>query len=448
MASIRKRGTSYEVRISLGRDSLGKKIEDTSTFKPDPKWSESRALKEVEKYAVLREERLRNGGCSSGDKITFEKFSKQFLADMEESKSLAETTLYDYRHRLDAHIIPAIGQLKLTQITNRVVNTFLKQLRQDGVRQDGKDGALKESTITKERATISSILSYAVEQGYLSINPIIFSGKQRGRNKATPEYKTKQLSIDQAKCFLWLLDNPVMIKGKAHTSKRGDSAVPVKEYSQLWSLDLKWKVFFYFAIFTGARRGELVSLLWSDLDFKTNTVRFSKSTAKVPGKTIHKDTKTHATRQCIVPSIAMDLARQLLFEQKKECLRLGDYWKGSRGDDFMSNFIFIREDGTQMHLDSPRTEFKRLIRIYNTNVAKNDSEALPHDLTLHDLRHTTASILINKKLDPRSVSGVLGHANTSTTLNIYAYFFHQTSQDAVNIMEDALFEHKQNSRHA
>ena len=114
----------------------------------------------------------------------------------------------------------------------------------------------------------------------------------------------------------------------------------------------------------------------------------------------------------------------------------------------MSNFIFIREDGTQIHLDSPRTEFKRLIRIYNTNVAKNDSEALPHDLTLHDLRHTTASILINKKLDPRSVSGVLGHANTSTTLNIYAYFFHQTSQDAVNIMEDALFEHKQNSRHA
>ena len=131
-----------------------------------------------------------------------------------------------------------------------------------------------------------------------------------------------------------------------------------------------------------------------------------------------------------------------MHEQQEACLRLGDYWKGSRGKQFQNNFVFIRDDGSQMHICSPRTEFKRVIQIYNTNIAKDETEIIPDDLTLHDLRHTTASILINKKLDPRAVSGVLGHANTSTTLNIYAYFFHQSSKEAASIMADALLDDK------
>ena len=214
----------------------------------------------------------------------------------------------------------------------------------------------------------------------------------------------------------------------------------IKEYTQLWSLDLKWQLFFYIALFTGARRGEIVSLLWSDIDFSLNTIHFSKSTAVVKGEVIHKDTKTYATRQCIVPDIVIAAAKKLMHEQQEACLRLGDYWKGSRGKQFQNNFVFIRDDSSQMHICSPRTEFKRVIQIYNTNIAKDETEIIPDDLTLHDLRHTTASILINKKLDPRAVSGVLGHANTSTTLNIYAYFFHQSSKEAASIMADALLD--------
>ena len=214
----------------------------------------------------------------------------------------------------------------------------------------------------------------------------------------------------------------------------------IKEYTQLWSLDLKWQLFFYIALFTGARRGEIVSLLWSDIDFSLNTIHFSKSTAVVKGEVIHKNTKTYATRQCIVPDIVIAAAKKLMHEQQEACLRLVDYWKGSRGKQFQNNFVFIRDDGSQMHICSPRTEFKRVIQIYSTNIAKDETEMIPDDLTLHDLRHTTASILINKKLDPRAVSGVLGHANTSTTLNIYAYFFHQSSKEAASIMADALLD--------
>lgn len=440
MASIRKRGDSYTIIVSCGYDSKGKKISETATFSPDPKWSEERARKAAEKFAVRFEDKIKAGGSSIGDKITFEKFSNIFFTDMEISKALAKSTMFDYRQRINSRIIPALGQVKLSQVTNHVVKEFLNGLRQDSCRLDGKGGALTESSITKYRATISTVLSYAVEEGYIPINPLIYAGKQRGRGKVKREYKTKQLTLEQAKQFLWILDHPVNVLHKAHTVKRNGKPVQIKEYTQLWSLDLKWRLFFYIALFTGARRGEIVSLLWSDIDFSLNTIHFSKSTAVVKGEVIHKDTKTYATRQCIVPDIVIAAAKKLMHEQQEACLRLGDYWKGSRGKQFQNNFVFIRDDGSQMHICSPRTEFKRVIQIYNTNIAKDETEMIPDDLTLHDLRHTTASILINKKLDPRAVSGVLGHANTSTTLNIYAYFFHQSSKEAASIMADALLD--------
>ncbi|MFR4784897.1 MAG: phage integrase SAM-like domain-containing protein [Pilosibacter sp.] len=153
---------------------------------------------------------------------------------------------------------------KLSQVTNHVVKEFLNGLRQDSCRLDGKGGVLTESSITKYRATISTVLSYAVEEGYIPINPLIYAGKQRGRGKVKREYKTKQLTLEQAKQFLWILDHLVNVLHKAHTVKRNGKPVQIKEYTQLWSLDLKWQLFFYIAFFTGARRGEIVSLLWSE----------------------------------------------------------------------------------------------------------------------------------------------------------------------------------------
>jgi integrase len=54
---------------------------------------------------------------------------------------------------------------------------------------------------------------------------------------------------------------------------------------------------------------------------------------------------------------------------------------------------------------------------------------------LHDLRHTAAAILISNNMDVQSVAGVLGHADSTTTLNIYSYFFKSKNQEADNIMK-------------
>lgn len=444
MPSIRKKGNNYEITISNGYDSSGRKIMVSRTFTPKDTWNEERTKKEVEKFAIRLEEKVKNGYNVKADNITLEKLSVLFLEDVKPPE-VERTTYYDYTRRLQMRIIPILGREKITNINGHTIKEYSSQLRKDGIRLDGKSGGLSEGSINKDKAVISSLLSYAVYEGLLSINPLIYSGKRRGRQKASKEYTVDYFTIDQTKWFLWALENEIEIKHKAHECKRKDgSKYMVKEYTQKWNLPLKWRVFFMLSLFTGERRGEVISLTWEDLDFETGEVNTETSTVCVEGKVYHKDTKTHASRCPVVPLFVMEAAAELLKEQKKESLQLGDQWIGYKGSKFKKNFVFTQWNGQQMNLGSPRHEFKRLIRIYNDNVAKSEEDLLPETVTLHDLRHTAASILISNGLDVQSVAGVLGHADPTTTLNIYSYFFRSKNKEAANIMENVLRSSPQN----
>ena len=230
MTYVRKRGNSFQITVSCGYDSSGKRVTKTTMFTPDAGLSKKHAQAEAEKFAVRFEDKIKTGGNISGDKLTLEMLCVEFLEDMEDEDCLAVSTLEDYRKRIESRIIPSLGHLRLTQITNRVVKGFLKKLGK-GERLDDREGALSEGTVTKYRATISTVLSYAVEEGYLPINPLIYSGKQHRCAKTKREYKTKQLTIDQTKRFLWLLDNPVEIRRQQHTAKRNGQTILIKECS-------------------------------------------------------------------------------------------------------------------------------------------------------------------------------------------------------------------------
>lgn len=436
MASVRKRNNGYEVTVSDGYDSLGKKITISRTFIPDSGWNEKRVQKELEKFKVELENRVKHGENIKADKITVEKLSTYFLADMKPPE-LSHTTYESYEKIIAQRIIPHVGQERITRITGHTVKVFEDAVRTEG-RLDGKKTCLSEQTIKRMTLVLSAMLSYAVSLGWLSINPLIFSGKQRRKKSTRREYEVEYLSVEQVKKFLWLLDHSVMIHRKPHISRRENAPCPTKEYSQKWQLSAKWRFFFYLSLFTGDRRGENISLTWNDLDFEKCSVSISKSTAKINGGTLLKDTKTHASRVSIIPPFAMEAGKELLAEEKRNCLMLGDKWQGHHGRNFNKNFVFTSWDGTQMHLDSPRKEFKRLIHIYNENVSTGEDDRLPDTATLHSLRHTTASILISNNMDPQSVAGILGHAKPTTTLNIYSYFFQSKNQDAANIMENVL----------
>ena len=303
MASVRKKNNGYEVTVSDGYDSNGKKVTVSRTFIPEPNWNEKRVQKELEKFKVELENRVKHGDNIKADKITIEKLSADFLADMKPPE-LSHTTYESYKKIIEQRIIPHIGQERITRVNGHTAKMFEDAVRSEG-RLDKRNGPISEQTIKRMTLVLSAMLSYAVSLGWLSMNPLIFSGKQRRKQTKKKEYEVAYLSIEQVKKFLWILDNPVKIRRKAHVSKRGNKAVETKEYYQHWQLDTKWRFFFYLSLFTGDRRGENISLTWDNIDFEKCTVNISKSTAKTEDGVLLKDTKTHASRVTVVPSFVM-----------------------------------------------------------------------------------------------------------------------------------------------
>ena len=80
-------------------------------------------------------------------------------------------------------------------------------------------------------------------------------------------------------------------------------------------------------------------------------------------------------------------------------------------------------------------EFKKIIKNYNKTVTEESSKKLP-DIPLHGLRHTSATLLISQNIDVRTVSSRLGHAQTSTTMNIYAHSLKKMDEVAADTLEN------------
>lgn len=99
--------------------------------------------------------------------------------------------------------------------------------------------------------------------------------------------------------------------------------------------------------------------------------------------------------------------------------------------------VFTRWNGQYMGLDTPyQAFFHRIIEHYDATRQPGAPE-LPL-IPLHGLRHTAATLLIANGVDVRTVSGRLGHANTSTTLNIYAHTLEEFDRKASDVLEEIL----------
>ena len=120
---------------------------------------------------------------------------------------------------------------------------------------------------------------------------------------------------------------------------------------------------------------------------------------------------------------------QALKEQREDFIvQVGDYWQGNQ-------WVFIQENGRMMNYSTPYQAFHDVIVRYNKG--KPPQEQLPQ-IPFHGLRHTSATLLIANHQDLKTVSKRLGHAQTSTTMNIYAHALQQGDRQAANALETML----------
>lgn len=180
------------------------------------------------------------------------------------------------------------------------------------------------------------------------------------------------------------------------------------------------------------RKSELLALTWSDIDFDRDLLQVSKAVTVVDGTQICKVPKTRASNRTVsIPHFLTLRLHKLQIQQTEYRLKWGSSWQGR-------NWVFIQDNGRMTNYSTPYQALHDVVLRYNAG--KKEDEQFP-PIPFHGLRHTAASLLIAGHLDVKTVSARLGHAQTSTTLNIYTHALQEGDWKAAEILENILQKH-------
>lgn len=187
---------------------------------------------------------------------------------------------------------------------------------------------------------------------------------------------------------------------------------------------IKWKTIVHLLLITGARRGEILGLKWDKVDFDGCKIHICNNVLYSADIGIYEDTPKTATSNRFVslPSETMKLLKQYRAWQSSERLRLGGYYN-------YQGFVFAQDNGGPMHPDSVTRWLSRFSKRLG----------LPH-INPHAFRHTMASMLYFNGVDSVSISKRLGHAQVSTTADIYAHVMEEADRQNADILADVFLK--------
>lgn len=188
---------------------------------------------------------------------------------------------------------------------------------------------------------------------------------------------------------------------------------------------IKWKTLVHLLLITGARRGEVLGLKWDKVDFDGNKIHICNNVLYSADRGIYEDTPKTATsdRYISLPAETMQLLRQYKAWQSGERLLVGEYYQDQ-------GFVFTQDNGKPMHPDSVTDWLSKFSKRHD----------LPH-INPHAFRHTMASMLYFNGVDSVSISKRLGHAQVSTTANIYAHVMEEADQRNADILANVFLKH-------
>lgn len=433
MATIRERNGTYQISVYSGFDVNGHRKRQTTTFVPPEGLSPKKREKAVQTFAIEFESRVKNGLILDGEKTTLGEFVDRWRTEYAE-QNLQPGTIEKYNAEINDKILPVLGYMKLSEIKPHTINSFFVSMTKDGVRKDGKKGGYSKRTIAKTANVLSSILKTAVDWEVINRNPC---DRVRVRGEETAE-KLKFFTPEQVTAFLEFIEKPYPIYTKGHI-RVDDTGIPyaVGDYTLTRVMAEQLRVLFNLAIYSGLRKGELLALQWSDIDFQNSIIRVTKTATVVNGVQTCKVPKTKTSRREVsIPRFLTDRLYLMKANQERTKQALGAYWKGN-------NWLFTQSDGSMMCYSTPYVTFQEAIDRYNTTA---DAEHLLPHIPFHGLRHTSATLLIAGHQDLRTVSHRMGHAQTSTTMNIYVHALKESDRTASDLLEGMLGRHAVGSR--
>lgn len=323
-----------------------------------------------------------------------------YAAEWLDSLTLEASTIAGYRKIVRNHVTPQLGAIRIDRLTATQLSRHYRNLEDHGRRDNKKPGTgLSANTIQKVHVLIGAMLDAAVDDGHVTVNV----AKKRRTVKAPTG---KQVRSQKPEIHTW-------------------SAEQLRAFLE-WDRDVYdddlhalWHVYAH----TGMRRSEALALTWSDVDLTRGRVALRRS-VDTTRRDATKSTKTGAARPIDVDDATVEVLRR---------------WKATRGAIALDlarphAFVFGDDNGRLRNPDDIGRRWDHRVAAARASLGE---DRLPR-LTLHGLRHTHATLLLELGVHPKVVQERLGHSNISTTMNIYSHVTPTMQQDAVSRLSNLI----------
>jgi integrase len=331
-----------------------------------------------------------------------------------------KTTRDPYERYTNNYIRPYLGTLQVGRIDAEVLDAFYGQLRtcRDNCRGkkriDHRTVVVHDCRVVRHRRRSEHDCD---ELGCRVLECRPHTCRPLANSTVRQIHWILSGAFHRAKRWRWVTLNPIELAmpPAAPTPRPKPPSAPeaAQLVNEAWK-DPGWGAMVWVAMTSGARRGELCGLRWSDIDLAGAVITLRKSRAQVGREQWEKDTKTHQQRR-----IALDAETVVVLEEHlSRCAAAAK----SIGIKLAPNaFVFSSSPDSETAL-SPDSVTQRYRRM---------AARIKIDTTIHALRHFSATELITAGVDIRTVAGRLGHGGGgSTTLRVYAAWVSEADQRA------------------
>lgn len=390
MPSVRRYETKdgrayYLIRVRRGRE---KSALSRRWYVPDG-WSQRAIDRELAKVAaefereaqagevISRAEKRQRAALEAAEAakiVTLRQYGEKVFMPAK-TLTTTENTRASFQGNLDKWVYPAIGDIKLPEITSAQISALLLDMQ-------GKGKA--HATVVKVYTILNSLFKMAYLSDMIARNPMDKVERPKPRKDEIKPQTAQAYTAQEVRDILTALEGE----------------------------PLKWRAFIHLLIDTGVRRGEALAVQWEDIDFQENTILICRNLCYTPDKGIYLDTpKNGRCRMVDVGEDTLQLLKQIREQQ------------GAGG-----RYIFTQDNSLEpMHPTSPTHYFRQFSK-------RNGIK----DFHPHKLRHTFASVAITAGADVVSVSETLGHSDTAVTLRMYTHANDESRRRASRIFRDAI----------
>ncbi|MGU9083454.1 tyrosine-type recombinase/integrase [Clostridium perfringens] len=373
--STRKRGSSWSYYFNIGKIDGKPKKKEKGGFrtKAEAEAALRQAIKEFEACGEVFE----------ATELSVKDYFNYWFKNYVQINCKLGTQRY-YRQILDNHIFPYFDEYKLKQLKPATLQKFLNYKMMNG---------MSKSSVSNFYGVLSGALKYAVYPcNYLKENPMTYVSMPKYDEKVKEATDLKIITLEEFDRII------------ARFPKGSSLYIPLQ-----------------IAFHTGMRGGEVAALLWENVDLEAKTITVKYTLNEVPGPTgpsfeLGTPKTKSSYRTITIGQTLIDILLEHKAWQEDNRTKYGKWYKDSA-------FVCTKKNGDPVTTNT----YKYMNRVVNYE--------LQIKFSMHSLRHTHATLLLEGGANIKDIQKRLGHSKLATTMDTYSHVTDKMKNNTVDIFE-------------